>query len=186
MIRAKAGLASRRCAPTTRNELVLAAESLVSSVAPCHRGSPSLDRADGRDATTPASRCRIAGVALTADVSLLLRSWHGPPIRPLGRGWRAPTRSLSETRLAPGAAGGGPVEAGSGCTLMPSSRATSYVVMVLMVVEENTSALVFLQFVVFLSISTLPVAAPLRPLGHERTVTSTRRTPTTLLTSTAQ
>ncbi len=117
-----AGLASRRCASTARDELVLAAESVVNLAASCCRGSPALDRAAGRDATVPTAGCRIAGGALAADVLLRLRSWHGPPIQPRGCGWRAPTRSLSETRLAPGAASGGPVEAGVGCSFLPGGR----------------------------------------------------------------
>ncbi len=122
MLLAQAGLASRRCASTTRSESVLAAESVVNLMAACRRGSPPLDRAVGRDATTPAAGCRTAGAGLVAGVSLLPRSWHGPPRRPLGRGWRAPTRSLSETRRAPGAASGWPVQAWSG--VESTARAT--------------------------------------------------------------
>ncbi len=121
---AQAGLASRRRASTTRSESVLAAESGVNLMAACCRGSPTLDRAVGRDATTPVAGCRTAGAALVADVSLLPRSWHGPSRRPHGRGWRAPTRSLSETRRAPGFAGGWPVQAWGGSGTMLDSMST--------------------------------------------------------------
>ncbi len=68
------GFVPRRCASTARNELVLAAESVVSPTAVCRWGSPPLDRAVGRGTAAPAVGCRTVGAARAGDVLLLLRS----------------------------------------------------------------------------------------------------------------
>ncbi len=54
---AKLGSVPRRCASTTRSELVLAAESRVNPTAACRWGSPTLDRAVGRGTAAPAHGC---------------------------------------------------------------------------------------------------------------------------------
>ncbi len=85
-----------RASVLARSEWTLAVESWVSLLA---QGLPTLDQACGRGGAAPAARCRAPVVVASRCLSLLLRSYHGPPRPPGGGGWCSPTRVLSGTVL---------------------------------------------------------------------------------------